>query len=139
MPPVIALLARPCFSVTPLPTRQPSLRSSGPGSPERDAACGYEALGRLLLRVDALERLLVAAHSEARQGRLHPSASRARIASCEPAALPAILVALGFEQAGEVYRAHEAPSTSAGQAENAWPDDSHYHPQHQGSSRRRHL
>lgn len=87
----------------PLPSGPASLRGGGPGDPGRDAACGYEALGGLLLRVDAIESLLGAAHARARQGRLQPDASLARILHCGPEALPGILLSLGFEQAGEAF------------------------------------
>jgi len=94
-------------SATPLPTGPVSLRSGGSADPERDAACGYESLGGLLLRVDAVENLLGTAHSLARQGRLHATASLAHSLRCGPEALPGILVALGFEKAGEGFRARE--------------------------------
>ncbi len=94
-------------AATPLPTGPASLRAGGQADPDRDAACGYESLGGLLVRVDAVENLLGTAHSQARQGQLHASASLARIARCAPEALPGVLIALGFEKAGEVFRARE--------------------------------
>jgi ATP-dependent RNA helicase SUPV3L1/SUV3 len=93
---------------TPLPAGPVSLRTGGSPDPGRDAACGYESLAGLLLRVDAIESLLRAAHAQARQGRLHASASLARILRCGPEALPAILLALGFEKAGNGFRARDS-------------------------------
>jgi len=92
---------------TPLPTGPVSLRAGGPADPDRDAACGYESLGGLLVRVDAVENLLGTAHAQARQGQLQASPSLARILRCAPEALPSVLLALGFEKAGEVFRARE--------------------------------
>ena len=94
-------------SAIPLPTGSVSLRSGGSADPERDAACGYESLGGLLVRVDAVEGLLGTAHSLARQGRLHASASLAHSLRCGPEALPGVLIALGFERAGDGFRARE--------------------------------
>lgn len=94
-------------AVTPLPTGPVSLRGGGNPDPARDAACGYESLGSLLVRVDAVESFLGAAHGEARKGRLHPSASLAHILRCGPEALPAVLLSLGFERAGNGFRARE--------------------------------
>ncbi len=94
-------------SAIPLPTGPVSLRSGGSADPERDAACGYESLGGLLVRVDAVESLLGTAHSLARQGRLHASASLAHSLRCGPEALPGILIALGFEKEGQGFRARE--------------------------------
>jgi len=93
---------------TPLPTGPLSLRAGGSTDAERDAACGYESLGGLLLRVDAVESLLGTAHSLARQGRLHANAALARIPRCGPEALPAVLIALGFEKAGDGFRARDS-------------------------------
>jgi ATP-dependent RNA helicase SUPV3L1/SUV3 len=93
-------------SAIPLPTGPVSLRS-GSADPERDAACGYESLGGLLVRVDAVESLAGTAHSLARQGRLHASAALAHTLRCGPEALPGVLLALGFEKAGEGFRARE--------------------------------
>jgi len=92
---------------TPLPTGPVSLRAGGPADPDRDAACGYESLGGLLVRVDAVENLLGTAHAQARQGQLQASASLARIVRCAPEALPPVLIALGFEREGEGFRARE--------------------------------
>jgi len=94
-------------SAIPLPTGPVSLRSGGSADPERDAACGYESLGGLLVRVDAVESLLGTAHSLARQGRLHASASLAHSLRCGPEALPGVLIALGFEKEGQGFRARE--------------------------------
>ncbi len=94
-------------SAIPLPTGPVSLRSGGSADPDRDAACGYESLGGLLVRVDAVETLLGTAHSLARQGRLHATASLAHSLRCGPEALPGVLIALGFEKAGEGFRARE--------------------------------
>jgi len=94
-------------AATPLPTGPVSLRSGGSADPERDAACGYESLGGLLVRIDAVENLLGTAHSLARQGRLHATASLAHSLRCGPEALPGILITLGFEKQGEGFRARE--------------------------------
>jgi ATP-dependent RNA helicase SUPV3L1/SUV3 len=96
-------------SATPLPTGPQSLRASGTTDVERDAACGYESLGGLLVRVDVVESLLGTAHSLARQGKLHANAALARIPRCPPEALPAVLIALGFERDGDGFRARESP------------------------------
>jgi hypothetical protein len=98
------------------------LRASGNGDADRDAACGYESLGGLLLRVDAVENLLGTAHSLARQGQLHANAALARIPRCGPEALPAVLIALGFEKAGDGFRArdsHQKPRRSGREHEIA--------------------
>ena len=70
-------------------------------------ACGYESLGGLLLRVDAIESLLGTAHAQARQGRLHASASLARIIHSGTESLPEILLALGFEKTEKGFRARD--------------------------------
>jgi ATP-dependent RNA helicase SUPV3L1/SUV3 len=88
---------------TPLPTGPESLRGGTKADPERDAACGYESLGGLLVRVDAVELLSGTAHAQARQGPLEANPSLARILRCAPEALPEVLVALGFERAGSVF------------------------------------
>lgn len=94
-------------SATPLPTGPLSLRSGGSADPERDAACGYESLGGLLARVDAIETLLGTAHALARKGDLRADSALARILRCAPEALPAVLIALGFENSGDLFRARE--------------------------------
>jgi len=91
--------------VTPLPVGPPSLRGGGALDPRRDTACGYEALGSLLVRVDAVENFLGTAHSLARQGRLHPNPSLAKLLRCGPEALPPVLLALGFEKSGDGFHA----------------------------------
>jgi ATP-dependent RNA helicase SUPV3L1/SUV3 len=92
---------------TPLPTGPESLRAVGQTDPKRDAACGYESLGGLLVRVDAVESLLNAAHAQERQGRLRASVSLARIVRCREEALPSVLLALGFEKTDDGFRARE--------------------------------
>lgn len=92
---------------TPLPTGPASLRGGGASDPARDAACGYDALGTLLVRVDAVESLLGAAHAQARQGPFHATAALANLIRCAPEALPAILLALGFERTEGGFRTRE--------------------------------
>jgi ATP-dependent RNA helicase SUPV3L1/SUV3 len=92
---------------TPLPAGPESLRGGGQIDLARDAACGYESLGGLLVRVDAVESLLSAAHALERQGRLRPSASLARILRCGEEALPPVLLALGFQKTDDGFRARE--------------------------------
>ena len=91
-----------------LPVGPPSLRRSDTPDPRRDAACGYEALGELLVRVDVVERLLGAAHQQARQGRLVPNHALARPVRCETDALPEILEALGFERGPDGFQPRPA-------------------------------
>ena len=91
----------------PLPVGPASLRGGGSPDPSRDAAGGYEALGGMIVRVDAVESLLGAAHAQARKGPFHPSASMARLVQCGPEALPGVLLALGFEKTDHGFRARE--------------------------------
>ena len=92
---------------TPLPSGPVSLRGGDRNDPERDATSGYESIGELLVRIDALETLIGTAHSLARQGQLQASAPLARIIHCAPEALPSVLLALGFEKSEHGYRAKE--------------------------------
>lgn len=92
---------------TPLPSGPVSLRGGDRKDPERDATSGYESIGELLVRIDALETLIGTAHSLARQGQLQASAPLARIIHCAPEALPSVLLALGFEKSEHGYRAKE--------------------------------
>jgi len=75
-------------------------RGSAPADPrmprEACAASGYEVMGPLAVRVDRLERLLVAAHRRARQGPFAPDEEMRSILGCEPAALAGVLRAAGF-------------------------------------------
>ena len=91
----------------PLPVGPASLRGGGSPDPSRDAGCGYEALGGLIVRVDAVESLLGAAHAQARKGPFHTSPSLARLLQCATEALPAVLLALGFEKTEHGFRARE--------------------------------
>lgn len=92
---------------TPLPVGPASLRGGGASDPSRDTACGYEALGDLIVRIDAVENLLGAAHAQARKGPFHASPSLARLLQCGPEALPAVLIAVGFEKSDHGFRARE--------------------------------
>lgn len=94
-------------SATPIPAGPLSLRSGGSPDPSRDAACGYEAIGSLIVRVDAVENLLGTAHAQARKGPFSASASLARLLQCGPEELPAILSALGFDKTEQGFRARD--------------------------------
>ena len=59
---------------------------------------GYRLLGGTALRVDALERLAMAARKLARQGPFAASEPLRALAGCPPEALPAILLALGYQR-----------------------------------------
>jgi ATP-dependent RNA helicase SUPV3L1/SUV3 len=91
----------------PLPSGPLSLRGGVSHDPQRDAACGYEALSNLMVRVDAIENLLGAAHAQARQGPFPPNPSLARLLQCGPEDLPAILISLGFEKTDHGFRARD--------------------------------
>ncbi|MEO8360286.1 MAG: helicase-related protein [Vicinamibacteria bacterium] len=92
---------------TPLPTGPVSLRGGGLPDSQRDAACGYESIGGLLVRVDAIETLVGTAHSQARQGPLQASPALAKIIHAAPETLPAILIALGFERTADGFRTRD--------------------------------
>ena len=93
-------------SGAPLPVGPPSLRGGAPHS-ERDAACGYELVAGLLIRIDALETLIGTAHSLARRGKLQATPALATIVRCAPEAMSAVLQALGFERTDDGFRARE--------------------------------
>lgn len=80
---------------TPAPPVGPtSLRATSPGDTRRDAACGYERVADLLLRVDVLEEAIGLAHPRLRAGQPAPLARIARALHCDPAAVPGLLAAL---------------------------------------------
>lgn len=82
---------------TPLPVGPVSLRGGTSADVSRHAACGYEALGGLLIRVDAVESLLGTARGLARSGPFSASDALARVAHTSVDRLPEVLHALGFE------------------------------------------
>ncbi|MCM2256234.1 MAG: disulfide oxidoreductase, partial [Vicinamibacteria bacterium] len=83
-----------------LPVGPASLRAAGAPDPRRDAACGYESVAGLLLRVDALEEALTLAHHGARRGQPPPVAKLARLLHCDAGAVPGVLAALGLGAKG---------------------------------------
>jgi ATP-dependent RNA helicase SUPV3L1/SUV3 len=78
-------------------------RPSVPADPrvprEAWAACGYERLGTLAVRVDRLERLLGAAHRRSRGGPFAPDEEMRSLASCSAEGVAEVLVAAGFRRA----------------------------------------
>jgi ATP-dependent RNA helicase SUPV3L1/SUV3 len=92
-----------------------SLHRGGPGAPILDgrpsapadarvareayAACGYEVLGPLAVRVDRLERLLAAAHRRGRGEPFVPDDDLRSLAGCGLEDLAAVLRAAGFRRA----------------------------------------
>lgn len=77
-------------------------RPSAPADPrvprEALAACGYEPLGPLAVRVDRLERLLAAAHRRGRGGAFAPDDEMRSLLGCGPEAVAEVLGAAGFRR-----------------------------------------
>jgi ATP-dependent RNA helicase SUPV3L1/SUV3 len=65
-------------------------------SREAWAACGYEPLGSLAVRVDGVERLLAAAHRRGRRGAFLPDAEMRSLLDAGSEAVTEVLRALGF-------------------------------------------
>lgn len=59
-------------------------------------AIGYRVVGRLALRLDAIERILALAGKLSRVGPFTPSAEMAALAGCRIEALGSVLGGLGF-------------------------------------------
>jgi ATP-dependent RNA helicase SUPV3L1/SUV3 len=86
---------------TPIPVGPVSLRAVGLPDPRRDAACGYERLGDLWIRIGEVEKLLAAAHGQARQRSVRPARSLARIVHSDITSLVPVLRTLGFRSPPE--------------------------------------
>ena len=75
-------------------------RTSHPRDPQTSSAyyeaCGYHLLGPRAIRVDAAQRLWVAAKKRAKNARLKPNPALARMAGCSTADLRGVLGAMGF-------------------------------------------
>jgi ATP-dependent RNA helicase SUPV3L1/SUV3 len=78
-------------------------RHSAPADPrvprEAWAACGYEVLGPLAVRVDRLEKLLAAAHRRGRGGPFTPDDEMRSLLGCSPERVAEVLRAAGFRRA----------------------------------------
>jgi len=90
------------------PEGQPSMPLDATLSPAFLGACGYQAVGRVAVRVDRLDRAAATAWRLARAGPFAPPPELQSILGCRSEELAGILASLGFVERGGLFEPRRA-------------------------------